>query len=110
MLSLWWTPALAADGNAAFFSVLPFMRATDWLNLALFKYYPTINVWTFTRNPAGNAMQWYGWLASAFIFAMIVSALYALLPPRFSAARLLDYAWITPVVMLLFSLYIVYAG
>jgi hypothetical protein len=38
------------------------------------------------------------------------SALYALLPPRFSAARLLDYAWITPVVMLLFSLYIVYAG
>jgi hypothetical protein len=83
---------------------------TDWFNLALFKYYPTIGVWSFTKNPAGNAMQWYGWLASAFIFAVIVSAIYALLSPRFSAARLLDYAWITPVVMLLFSLYIVYVG
>jgi hypothetical protein len=83
---------------------------TDWFNLALIKYYPTIGIWSFTKNKAGNAMQWYGWLLSALIFAIVVSAIYAALPPRFSAARLLDYAWITPVVMILFSLYSVYMG
>jgi hypothetical protein len=82
----------------------------DWFNLALFKYYPTVNVWTFRKNPAGSAMQWYGWLATALIFAIVVSAIYAVLPPRLSMQRLLDYAWVMPIAMFAFCLYIVYAG
>jgi len=87
-----------------------FYPLADWFNLALFKYYPTIGIFSFVKNKAGNAIQWYGWMATALIFALIVSAIYAALPPRFSARRALDLAWIIPIGMLLFSVYIVYAG
>jgi hypothetical protein len=82
----------------------------DWFSLALFRYYPTIGVFSFKKNPAGNAIQWYGWMATALIVALIASAICAALPPRLAAGRALDYAWIVPAAMLLFSLYIVYAG
>jgi hypothetical protein len=76
-----------------------------FFNFSAFKYYPSIGRLSLVRLPAGNAIQWYGWLTYALIGALIVTAIASMIPSRPSKA--LTWLWIVPVAVMVFAVYIV---
>ncbi len=53
-----------------------------YYNLPVFIYYPTVNEFHFAAQPnlPGPPMYYYGWLSTAALCAIVVSALAAVLP------------------------------
>ena len=76
----------------------------------LFWYYPFQGRLSFHKLPLHNAMQWYGWLASALIIAIVVTAVFALIPPATTDRFSWNWAWIVPLAAVLVAFYIVITG
>lgn len=85
-------------------------QVDDYLNAPLIKYYPNLGVfaWAWTKVPNGhNTIGWYGWIAWGLIAAVVVTALYALIPRRLTERISWKWAWIVPIATAAFALYIV---
>jgi hypothetical protein len=84
----------------------------DYFNFPLFKYYPDLARFSFGRIPSGhNAIGWYGWMAVALIVAIVVTAVYAIVPRTVTDKISWDKAAVfVPICIVLFALYIVVTG
>src|ERR1700722_2257710 len=84
----------------------------DWLNLPLIKYYPNLGTfsWGWVKVPAGhNTIGWFGWICWGLIAAVVVTALYALIPRRVTDRISWSWSWVIPIVTACFALYLVIA-
>jgi hypothetical protein len=77
-------------------------------NLALFTYHPELNQFGPLVQPpiSGPAMYWYGWLATAGLGALAISAIAAQLPGRWSAKLWSGWSWAVPMAAILTVVYI----
>lgn len=83
----------------------------DYFNVTLIRYYPDIGRFSFGRIPgAHNAIGWFGWMGWALVVALAVSGVYALLPRPLTDRVSWGWAWIVPIAVACFALYIVVVG
>lgn len=82
----------------------------DYLNLPLIKYYPNLGVFSWGWIPVRgghNTIGWFGWLLAGLVTAIVVTALYALLPRRWTDKMSWSWAWAVALATAAFALYIV---
>jgi len=79
----------------------------DFFQVPFVRYYPSIGRFSFVRLAVGNAIQWYGWMINGLIVALIVTALFALVPRSVTARFTWDWSWIVPLATMGLALYVV---
>jgi hypothetical protein len=85
-------------------------QVDDYLNAPLIKYYPNLGRFSvgWVSVPGGhNTIGWFGWICWGLITAIVVTALYALIPRRATDKITWNWAWVVPVCMAIFAFYIV---
>jgi hypothetical protein len=77
-------------------------------NLAVFTYHPQLRQFAIGVEPpkAGPAMYWYGWIVTSAIVASLLSAIALLLPGARTARPWSGLAWLIPVAVMLFFVYL----
>ena len=79
---------------AAFYAIGVFVNTT-W-----FYYYPKINRWHIGHLPrsadTGTPSAWYSWTATALIGALLVIAVYLMIPERAAPRVASAISWLTP--------------
>jgi hypothetical protein len=82
----------------------------DWINQPLIKYYPNLGTfsWGWVKVPTGhNTIGWFGWIAWGLIAAVVVTALYALIPRSVTDKISWSWSWAVPILTACLALYIV---
>ncbi len=79
-----------------------------WKNIALFTYHPVTGALApgVEKPHEGPAMYWYGWMATAALAAFAACGLAWLLPARVRQQIWSGWAWLAPIGVLLFFVYL----
>lgn len=79
-----------------------------YYNLALITYHPALKQidWLVAPPKTGPAMYWYGWLLTAAVGSIAISALVTALPDRWLARFWPGLSWAIPLTVLLFFVYL----
>jgi uncharacterized RDD family membrane protein YckC len=79
-----------------------------YYNLALITYHPALKQveWLVARPKSGPAMYWYGWLLTAALGSVGISALALMVPDRWLTRVSSGLAWAVPLAVLLFFFYL----
>ena len=74
-------------------------------------YYPKIALWHWGRLPRSPAVgipsQWYGWMGNAIVGALIVGAIYLLIPRRLIPRTWSGWSWVVPIAMFPVVIYVI---
>jgi len=86
-------------------------QVDDFLNAPLIRYYPDAARWSFGQiKGLHNTIGWFGWMLAGLLAAIVVTAIFALIPQRITERIRWNWVWIVPVMTVLFALYIVVVG
>ena len=78
-----------------------------WNNYALFTYHPQISEvdWGVQKSRDGPAMYWYGWISTAALAALGVTAVASLTPERIMQRLWSGWVWVVALCVLLMFAY-----
>lgn len=82
------------------------------LNNTFLFFYPKIGVWHWGRIPKGTpgigiASQWYGWIGTALVVALVAAAVYLVIPVLARLRIWSGLAWVIPFAMWLVAINVI---